>query len=336
MKKVLSQLRNSPNKTLTIGILLFFALINIPVLTSHSASLPKQQAKAIAQTCKDAVDRCYAEQFESIASTYPLDHTLQTLEALQNLEVRASGCHFIGHIIGEAEVKKDPSAWQDRIAHLPITDCSGGFLMGALEAHKQSDQSFVLNKETITDLCTNVQEKTKQRSADQTCVHTSGHLLLIDTKANVGKAIDTCRELSTVFQYECFSGVFMENIYRRNLEEHDIGKALVWNEKTFAEQQHVCLQYYGKASQACWRELSHMILSIANKNPERVAMLCNGAPEQYEKDACYLHAVGVMLLTMKESENLINTLCKPYGTTKERLEECIRLTETSDSNHQEI
>jgi hypothetical protein len=326
MKKALSLLRNKTvlNAVFFLGTLgLLF--IYLPVIESLSfSSLTKSNAHAIAIDCAKAEDKevCFTEHFSEIAAKNELAYTLSVLEHLQATEARSNGCHFIGHVVGEEEVKKDPGRWEETIAKLPVTQCTGGFLMGALEAHKELDKTFVLNAQTIPVICNRVLNHTQQLGSDQTCIHTTGHLLLIEKLGAVPKAIDECSQLQSFFIYECSSGVFMENIYRRNLHDHGIGLPLEWNAMTMEQQQRLCLEYIAVQGQACWRELSHMFVDMAERDAEKVYMMCNNAPEQNFIDSCYLHAVHVMVLTEKNSSFAIEKACAKFEDTDYR-EQCL-------------
>lgn len=321
-------LKNKTALKLSFLILtLILLVVFTPVIASYSFdSLTKSQTNAVVVVCNQAEDTedCYTKQFATITRNNSLEYTLEVLRILQTKDTKASGCHFIGHVVGEEEMKKHPEDWENTIAQLPIEACTGGFLMGALEARKEVDPTFILNAKTIPTICNRVLNTTKKPGSDQTCVHTSGHLLLIEKVGSVSKAIDECNNLQTVFIYECASGVFMENIYRRNLHDHGIGQPLVWNDETMREQMEFCKTFSGVQAQGCWRELSHMLVQITGRDPEKIYVLCLAAPEQTARESCYLHGVSVLLMTAKNEPLQIRELCKPFNGTSS-FERCLKL-----------
>jgi hypothetical protein len=139
-----------------------------------------------------------------------------------------------------------------------------------------------------------------------------GHLMLIEKAGNVSQALTVCDVTNLQARYECYSGVFMENIYRRNLEEHGVSHPFPWNEQTFLEQKQLCSEQSDLASKACWRELSHMMVALSHNNVRQTVNDCNQAQDTAAKEACILHSMGILILVTEFTPSNMTNLCKAY------------------------
>lgn len=233
-----------------------------------------------------------------------------------------TGCHFKAHLIGFAAVKKDPANWEELLSKYSFSECTGGYLMGILEGHKYFDTSFKLDEQTSVKICAKIAKKSSDQKSEMTCMHTMGHLFLAEEQGKIEKALNICSKLDSLYRYECFAGVFMENIYRRNLRAHQIAEELVWTEENIAKQKNLCNTYSGDMAKACWREISHMFVHQSKNNPSAVYKACYSAPNREFSEECYIHAVGIMTLSANFKEKNKKTLCDPYKKYKSLLMRC--------------
>jgi hypothetical protein len=304
--KLQLNLRRNKSLFITIVVPLFFLLMLFFFFFGHfksSSNSPQDRAREIIAMCnnnKDA-DVCFADQFERLARQFRFSYTVQVLAEMQQTKQVANGCHFIAHVIAAEEVMQNGGKWEEVVAHIPADDCTGGFIMGAIEGYRHYDKTFFLNAKTAPEICRAVSGHSKIVGSDQTCAHTMGHLFLIEKSGNVSQSLDECGKMPSQYRYECYSGTFMENIFRRNLLLHGIGKELAWNEKTFGEQEQLCNSHTDIVAQACWRELSHMIIDLANKDKEKITKRCSLAPEKARQKSCQKHATDTLLLLEKPS-----------------------------------
>jgi hypothetical protein len=245
----------------------------------------------------------------------------------------SQGCHLISHVIASEEVAKANRSWEEIIAKVPVEDCGGGFIMGAIEGQQLFNQEFRLDEHTIPLVC----EKTKQQASnvntDQMCTHIMGHLVLVELKGNVEKATNVCSKTNFQSKYECLAGVFMENLLRRNLVAHGVGERFAWNEETLQAEKERCSEYSGQQANACWRELSHMIVYISRANPNAVFSQCSIAPNTTMQTECYIHAVGLMTQSTSFQRDDLSRLCMPYQGDKLLFSRCITMAiNTIDTN----
>lgn len=247
--------------------------------------------------CKDSTNKnvCTSETFAYIAKNNPLDKTLDILSNYRAQNSSQVGCHLIAHKISFEEVSKNPKNWLSIFSKVTSGECTGGFLMGAMEAKKYYDKKFVLSQKTIASACDEI-SRINEGEGKLTCYHITGHLLLVESGGDVNKTLAKCSGLEEEFKYECFAGVFMENLYRINLTQHDISNQFDWNEKELDKQIDYCSSFDGLISRACFRELSHMFVSL-NKVDS-----CKRADNKDSTKTCLDHAASITALTSENSD----------------------------------
>jgi hypothetical protein len=293
-------------------------------ITFDEVKLAKQMVHTCADSSQD--DTCYAEAFTKVSRKHSLDESLATLSAFQKLDGTPAGCHFIGHVIAHEAVAKNPANWQAVMQEINPEACSGGLLMGLIEARKHFEPGLKINKLVIQDLC-NVKNWNEHKV--KTCIHTSGHLALVDFKGNVHAVLILCKTFDIAFQYECMSGAFMENLYRRNLSAHQVSKPSKWTETYLTRQQRFCDTFDSLPSKACWRELSHVIVAITNEKAATIWDICHTSGTKASGDDCYIHAVGVMALTGSRQDTRKKDLCLPFRNEATEFQRCKNMLRTS-------
>ena len=269
---------------------------------------------------------CYANQFGLLTKATSLKHAIDTLYAVQSVDTVARGCHLISHSISIAETEKDPSIWKEIIAEVPPDVCTGGFVHGVLEARMIVDKNFTIDANTVPEVCAIVDKNTGGRGKDQDCSHIMGHLLMVETGGDIKTASAVCDSIPQNLQYECQSGVFMENETRENLISHKLKERLFWNEEATKAQEDICRQYTGTAAKGCWREVVHMYAFIAKDDPLAVYRRCSAAPEKGIVDDCYLHGVGIMAVSFRFDQSNFGKFCTPYTNEKGLYYQCMSIT----------
>lgn len=310
---------------LLICILLFQLQKYVPFtdfLPKPALSKSEQITQDMLDKCKQYGDVCYSIEFAKLTKVEPLDFTLTVFNQIQMIDPNARGCHLIAHSISTEETLKNLDMWEDTLARLPTDKCTGGFMHGVFEARQAQDPTLSINENTIPELCRVVEEKAK-RSNDQDCSHIMGHLLLVEHEADIAQANLTCNKLSESLQYECFSGVYMENETRDGIVDHGLGKHIPWNETTTQTQQSLCEKAYGIAAQACWREISHMFVFISKDYPPDVYKLCEQSNNANLTKNCYFHAVGIIVASSFYNPQNAKLLCQPYIGNADEFSGCI-------------
>jgi hypothetical protein len=294
-----------------IGSLVYLFIVN-------NEQTPIASAHAMYSECNDigTSQSCYEQGFTEITKRHDVPYAIETLDYLQQIDGIQPGCHFIGHVIAFEAVAKKPSAWPEVMKQLPLEACTGGFLMGLLEARGHFETGFTLNKTTIEQTCGTLDKK-----LNLTCFHSMGHLVLVDSKGDIDKALSLCSQLSTEYFYECAAGIFMENLYRRNLAQHKVSNELLWNFDELKRQVELCKHYESDTAMACWREISHMIIHQYKKDKNKIFAACNSSDDPKLSKTCYLHAAGVMALVFQKGQKP-QSLCSVYEKASGLYKEC--------------
>lgn len=306
------------NILLVINIVIVYSLIvreefqlNKNLHNSNNSSA--RIAQEFADNCREenSKEYCYVEQFRPLAKNNNLQTSINVLYDLQKIDQDARGCHLISHIISGTETEKDPTKWKQLIAEVPGTACTGGFIHGVLEAVASNDPDFYLDGKKVNELCIFIRE-VQEGSGMSNCAHIMGHILLAQEQGSISNATDVCDQVQPGMLYECYSGVFMENMTRDNLLAHGVSQKIPWNTDTIRAQEQICsLTKNNTSNQACWRELAHMYAYTTRNSPQEVYKLCQKAPLEQSAVDCYLHSVGIMSVSGAKIPGLHQNLCQP-------------------------
>lgn len=286
--------------------------------SSKEASL--SEAESVVKSCglSKQPELCYSQLMGSITKKKTLDHALKLLSQIQTIDPLTRGCHLIAHFIAGAEADKDISKWEEVIAKMSVGACSGGFIHGVLEARSKHDPTFVLNTQTIPQICEVIKRRTGSAGSDTNCSHIMGHLTLVTAKGDIPTAIRLCESLPQAMLYECASGVYMENETRDNVATDGYLERIPWNKETTEIQEKLCKKELNTTAQtACWRELSHMLVFISRNYPPDVYKSCSGALTSESIKECYGHAVGIMTSSSGFQDENMKYICEPYLKTSE-------------------
>jgi hypothetical protein len=205
------------------------------------------------------------------------------------------GCHFKAHLTASVEMSTHPHDMSKVLSELPLDDCTGGYIMGVIEGYKKQNKNVKIDLQAAQSICREVKNSTKNEDSEEICMHTIGHLILVQKNGSVPEALAFCDTLNSDFKYECYSGVFMENLYHHNMQNNEM--SFKTDDKIYAVQQKLCHDQVGVVAMACWRELSHMIVVRENSNIIKVDEECEKAQDTFSREACTVHAKGVMELT---------------------------------------
>lgn len=292
----------------------------------NQSSFILKLTETINQKCTGANNKesCFADELEILTKNSNLEIATKTLLQLQKVDPVTKACHFMAHKISIAETQKNPSQWKELIGRIDPIMCTSGFVHGIIEAHTNYDPSFDINKNTLEETCKYFEAKSTF-SLDLACTHIMGHLLLSQNNANISQSINICGELIDKLQYECFSGVFMENMTRDNLVVHGIAQKIHWDTENTHKQEVICRQFSGKVGDACWREISHMFSATVFDDPKKVYNLCQKAPSLQSAQDCYLHASAIMPLSNSFNNANFKLLCQPYNQNSQQLINCLNI-----------
>lgn len=306
-------------------LLIFFLLLPNNIAPNSPYENQSMIAKNIAAKCGFNDEKfnwrdCYGQEFENLTKNTNFSFSLDTLHKIQGLDSKTYDCHFIAHHIGRAEVSKNPQNWQVFLSNTP-NECVGGFIHGAIEALQGTIPDYQLDEKAIPQLCSLALEN----EGDRYCAHLMGHLLLVETLANIQNAVSICQKLPEKLIFPCSTGVFMENITRNNLGEHNLAGSLPYNLDSASKMEIVCRKFNGEPARACWQEITHYYANFSNNDSQKLFELCSRASTDNGRESCFLHGVTFIAGDKNLNENVtIDDLCKPLNQSKtERSKSCI-------------
>lgn len=322
MSKILPQL-------LKISIILLFVLLvangrnlfSKPGGENGENRATQNAALAARDYCQDSANQrtgkedCYAKKFQEIAEAAGPEFSFKILDNLQRADPKAIGCHLIAHGIGLGSYKREPNNWRTLIQNMNPS-CSYGAIHGVLESYIGSLPDKSLKKEIIPTICG------KAPRAD--CNHIVGHLLLVQTDADVGRALDLCEVFASPMQNNfCISGVFMEYQTALNLVAHELVPEswLNWPPR-LGELEKLCRSYDDKYAEGCWEEIVHVALVVFRNDPKKIFDFCGTAqvPEGVKK--CRRHSIGIIGASRNFNLADLKNVCIPQKDDLDFEREC--------------
>jgi hypothetical protein len=152
-----------------------------------------------------------------------------------------------------------------------------------------------------------------------------GHLILAQTRGEIGEAVKGCNGLTPeLTQSECLGGVFMENLTREYLTAHGIAVKFEWTLDASRNIEKLCNQFQGLAQKVCWREISYIFASIARADPKQLFYLCSHAPAEDMAASCYIQGGANMVNYAPFRNENLPTLCSVFDTNAPRYADCTR------------
>jgi hypothetical protein len=320
----LSSKRVIPLLVLVVFLILYWVHIRqTPVNNYSNNDSFKLTATEIQAKCVNTfLDKtCYVKEFSIISNQYDLATSLKILTNIQKIDPNTRDCHLIAHTIASNQTKKDPSSWQKLLSQIDANTCNGGFVHGVIEEKHNLDSAFVLDKQTIPEICQQVKELNGAEEA--TCIHIMGHLVLLDTKGDLNQAVDRCLQLPTQHHDRCLGGVFMEYELKDNLIAHGISSPPIWDEEALITQEAICREFKGEVAKACWRELSRVYVLIYPNDPKKIFDNCIKSPDKEAVLQCYMHSMGFIATYPTTSDEVLKQLCSSVLFDKYYFLRCI-------------
>lgn len=232
-------------------------------------------------------ENCYAEEFKKLAERNGPEFAFQVLDNLQKIDPDSIGCHLMAHGIGTGAYRREPNNWRTLIQNIN-SSCSYGAPHGVLESYVLTLPEKSLKRDIIPTIC--------GQTPRADCNHIIGHLLLVQTEAEVDKALNLCEVFTDSRQNSyCISGVFMEYQTAINLVAHDLVPEswLNWPPR-LGELERLCRSYNGKLGEGCWEEIVHVALVKFNNDPKRIFDFCSTAPMPNGVKRCKYHSIGII------------------------------------------
>ncbi|MEX2028138.1 MAG: hypothetical protein WD988_01395 [Candidatus Curtissbacteria bacterium] len=299
-----------------IGLLLISIVFLVLILPTYQdltkKTVPRTsmdgEAQRITLLCQKSAlsQNCYIKEFLNLSKTYGTDFSKKVLSGIQDIDPTTNNCHTIAHSIARAAVEKNPETWQELLAAEDPNYCSGGFFHGVIEARTGFDGGFKLNGPEAEALCKEGNNPYKEGS----CKHILGHLILVEERGEIDRAIKICDEIKPPHEDECYGGVFMENMVRENLKEHGLSPQYNWDMEYSLRNEALCEKQLGKAAKGCWGQMGHLYAVIYSDDPQKVFDQCSGAPQQTFTDNCYRLAVSKIAVTADQPK--LDVACNVY------------------------
>ena len=304
-------------------LLMLSILIIIALFISIKKEDSKARASNIFHSCSKNIKpklTCYADYFSEFSKSNRIEYSLETLEELQKIDPQTNYCHGIAHKISASEVRKNPANWIDVFQKIDLNDCSTGFFHGVIEGHIATDPNFILDKNSITNICDQLKNSSNDSNNNRQdicnrAMHAIGHMLLVQEKGVTDKAGQICADLASDLQLNCFIGNYMEYAQREMLSEHKIAEKVAWSSKNVKELQDICNSLSGIAKKGCFRGIFTTFSSIATSNLNLLWQYCSQMQDLEELQACHMGGIGgiaVLASNGYAKEIKLDSLCSGF------------------------
>jgi hypothetical protein len=104
---------------------------------------------------------------------------------------------------------------------------------GIIEGRGRADKNFTINPDTAYAICKEIEINRPDKAyfdIHKNCIHTIGHLILVQEGGDVDKSVNICNALTEDSKLHCLIAVFMENLQQQNLRVHDIRNSLIFDD----------------------------------------------------------------------------------------------------------
>lgn len=297
-----------------VDLLLFLFFIFL----SYLPTSPIIEAKKIEDICKNSssIDRCFAQEFYGLTMKKNISFSKQTLVELQKLNSHALYCHIIAHFISQAETTKYPDKWEKLLIEQNPTECLGGYIHGILETHLKGQK---VNSSLVGKVCSY-----KDKNTQINCVHTFGHMIIIDQMGDINKSTSICDLLpENMDSYECYSGVFMEFISRSGLKQHGIFEdPFRFDDKSVASMRAQCSLGKPDRQKACWGQMGTIYLAYFNEDLSRAIDACKKSLNSDFKEKCFEYIILRKLFNGEINNDKVKGICDLFKEAGESEEFC--------------
>ncbi len=286
---------------------------------------PDKTAQRIIATCSSKQKfTCFVKELSSLAKQKKLSYVQETVSEMQKIDKDATDCHLIAHYVSSIGLKKDPSRWKEIMLNQDPDICLGGYFHGILEEYFRQNGAQNIDKKFIQNMCLLFKEDGRKVNG---CVHIMGHIILVQEKGDVDKAINICDQLPIdLYPFRCYNGVFMEYTTKVMLRDHGIvSKVIPATDKDILWMEGYCKKLKRKdAVYACWEEVGRLYMQFYKNDITRSLERCNLLKNEEYKYRCGSFVI-VQWATINHELNpkILTDLCNAFEDSSVSWKNCI-------------
>jgi hypothetical protein len=312
-----------------LGLLIISAIVYLYTPFGIGDSTQKAQASNITEMankiygdCHALQDwhECYKKEMAELTKNTGLPFAQSVLFSIQDADPNSRNCHVIAHYMAREAYHRDPTKWLELADQADINSCGGGFLHGILEAHIGDSPNQEINAVFADQICSRKPEDFRQRM----CYHLFGHFFLVDQDGKLPEALPFCQKINTLYTYDCYDGLFMEDHQKLALSEHEIAPLPSYTPAYLQLIEKQCSQYSGTQSNACWTEIAEIVAKVYGySDPQKIYQECYKASTDHDKQACYLKGVVILSIYVGyDTPEKLLSICSNYKNTNELYSQC--------------
>jgi|GEM_PF-2704854 len=307
--------------------LTLFVFFKTDILTHLQQYITIQSAVKNIQRCNrtSSKDICIYQAFVKLTKKNDIAVSMSVLNDLQTKRT-VSECHFIAHLIGQTEVAKHPTRWKEKLGQIDPNKCGGGFLHGAIEEVIAQKKLQRIDASVISDICPHV----GRQDGDVNCMHTMGHIILLETGGNLTQSIKLCEEFVPGIEgksFQCYRGLFMEYTTKLNAKLHNLTfaeKKIDINEINYLES--LCAKQKNTSSLACWEQIARYYLTYSKNDDNLAFPLCKRAKRTLYVNTCQMSMGNFVItspsITKQNMNGAIDRFCSHYASNTVEQNQC--------------
>lgn len=285
---------------------------------------------------------CIQELQKSMQERMSTQEALRALAVLDDEPRIKQTCHALVHYIGQSvyreygDVPKSFNECSKQIA------CGEGCYHGVVEAYMQ-DTGDLLQGDAAANLCR--QDFAENQITYRACNHGIGHSLMLLSDGDVPQSLKQCDVLKEDLRDDCYSGVFMENVFGNWDGSHpnaysdpndlnypctildepyldmcyqsQASMAIFSSPRRYLAAADFCAQVPVAHRMACYREPGGDVVVMSDE-PEALHQACLVAPEGAARAGCF-HEGLYYAIQMKSGDTAqVAKFCNAMAPGQER------------------
>lgn len=230
-------------------------------------------------------------------------------DMLKNSDLPANGqTHLLNHTAGLYLYQKFGASGLAQCKDYFLESCYHGFLIQAISDHGLD------YLEQVMDSCKKVNGQVIAQ-----CSHAFGHAFLaLDGYANLTQALQTCdneyKKINTLIPFNCYDGVFMENIYGVHDGQPSPDRWLRSDDTSYpCDSPEIDNQYLT----ACWANQPALIYQNFSTNLRKISNLCDQLSNTNYQDSCF-GGLNRQINALAKSQSDVTKLCQSEPSPKQQ------------------
>lgn len=304
-------------KRIFIAAGLLFALIALVwvFLTTTAAPNVKENESFIREGMLNCLNTgenfwrgsCVQDLQKEMKKRMSTQEALRALAVLDDQPPLKQSCHILVHYIGQDVYREKGSVPESFNECAKQIACGEGCYHGVVEAYME-ETGDLLRDDAVAGLCQ--KDFTHNQITYRACNHGIGHAMMLLSDGDVPRSLVQCDVLKPELREDCYSGVFMENVFGNWGGSHP-------NAYSDPEDlNYPCTILDEPYLDMCYQAQANVAIYQSPRRYLAAADFCAQVPEA-NRSTCYREPGGDVVVQSDEPQALISA-CSVVPDTKDR------------------